>query len=318
MENCSKLVSLIIPVYNKGEYLAECLKSIDKQVYRNFEVLLIDDGSTDISAKICDDYYKANSNAKVFHTSNRGASEARNFGIEHAKGDYIVFIDADDILGNYYLEVLVNLMQKSNESMAIIGHGKKSVNDLCSSPNIDNAKIIDVDEVYNNLIRNEQIRGYVWNKIFNRSIIEENGIRFFPDTKIWEDMDFVLNYMQYIQNAYFCDKNHYYYRKIPANNISSDVRLERIEMAKRIFEFNRDGCIQFHEDAKRFYVVTILAFCWTAYKNHVLDKAIKKYYLDEIENLNGIKCLDFISIIKLYIMLMMQNIWQIPAKVLWH
>ena len=143
----SKLVSLVIPVYNKGNYVAECLQSIDNQVYRNFELLLIDDGSTDISVKICDDFCQLHSYAKVFHTSHNGVSSARNLGIDNAKGDYIVFIDADDILGNYYLEVLVDLMLKSNDSMSIIGHGIKSTNELCSSHDIGNARLCEIDEI---------------------------------------------------------------------------------------------------------------------------------------------------------------------------
>lgn len=127
----SKFVSIIIPIYNKGIYLEECLQSIDNQIYRNFEVLLIDDGSTDIASGICDNYVNTHSNAKVFHTSNNGVSIARNIGLENAKGDYIVFVDADDILEKHYLEVQVALMQKSNNTMAIIGHERKSVNNLC-------------------------------------------------------------------------------------------------------------------------------------------------------------------------------------------
>lgn len=301
MENSCKFVSLIIPVYNKGKYLSECLQSIDKQVYRNFEVLLIDDGSTDISSQICDDYCQINSNAKVFHTTNKGASEARNFGIEHAKGDYLAFIDADDVLGNFYLEVLVNLMQKSNDSMAIIGHGTHSLNELCSSADTDDAVLYDVDEIYNNIISNDQIRGYVWNKIFSRSIIEQNNIRFLPDAKTWEDMYFVLNYMQHIQKAYLCNKKHYFYRRIPASYYSSDVMINRIDISRKIFEFKREGCEKFHEDAKRFYIVTILASCWSIYRKHNLNKEQKRLYLDEINNMDGKKYLDLLSKIKLII-----------------
>ena len=90
------LVSFIIPVYNTAEYLRQCLNSILVQTYTNIEIIIVDDGSTDRSPYICDEYAKKDSRIVAYHKKNGGLSDARNFGLNHAKGDYIVFLDSDD------------------------------------------------------------------------------------------------------------------------------------------------------------------------------------------------------------------------------
>ena len=92
-----KMISIIIPVYNVEKYLRQCLDSIIEQTYRDLEILLIDDGSTDASGKICDEYAR-DQRVRLFHTENRGLSAARNRGLEEAHGDYIAFLDSDDWL----------------------------------------------------------------------------------------------------------------------------------------------------------------------------------------------------------------------------
>ena len=90
------LVSIIVPVYNVEKYLAFCVESLVKQTYKNIEILLIDDGSTDKSGKIADEWAERDSRIKVFHKENGGLSDARNFGVRHASSDWIMFIDSDD------------------------------------------------------------------------------------------------------------------------------------------------------------------------------------------------------------------------------
>ena len=96
-------VSVIIPVYNVGKHIRRCLDSIIKQRYPNYEIILVDDGSTDESGKICDEYALHNNKIRVFHQENRGVSEARNKGLNVAKGKYIIFVDSDDEVTENYL-----------------------------------------------------------------------------------------------------------------------------------------------------------------------------------------------------------------------
>ena len=103
------LITIVVPVYNVEKYIEACLYSIMKQTYKNIEVVIVDDGSTDKSGDICDDFSKIDSRAKVVHQSNIGLSGARNKGISIASGKYITFVDSDDLLYPTYIEKLCNL-----------------------------------------------------------------------------------------------------------------------------------------------------------------------------------------------------------------
>lgn len=112
------LISLIIPVYNVEKYLGKCMESVLAQTYDNFEVILIDDGSTDNSGKMCDEYAKRDSRVTVYHKPNGGLSDARNFGVEHCNADLVSFIDSDDYVTEDYLEYLWKLMDKYKADMS--------------------------------------------------------------------------------------------------------------------------------------------------------------------------------------------------------
>lgn len=116
-----KLISIIIPVYNRESYLDKCIGSAIGQKNVNTEIIIVDDGSTDASAQICDDYAKSNDNVFVIHTSNLGAGHARNTGLDHAKGDYIFFLDSDDFLAPDALSGLLQNLEKSGADYCIGG-----------------------------------------------------------------------------------------------------------------------------------------------------------------------------------------------------
>ena len=113
------LISLVIPVYNVEKYLDKCMESVLAQTYDNYEVILVDDGSTDNSGKMCDEYAERDSRVTVYHQKNSGVSVARNVGIENAKGEFISFIDSDDWVDESYLEKLVNAQIKYNADLTI-------------------------------------------------------------------------------------------------------------------------------------------------------------------------------------------------------
>ena len=116
------LISLVIPVYNVEKYLDKCMESVLAQTYDNFEVILVDDGSTDNSGKMCDEYAKKDSRVTVYHKPNGGLSDARNFGVEHCNADLVSFIDSDDYVTEDYLEYLWYLMNKYKCKMSCAGN----------------------------------------------------------------------------------------------------------------------------------------------------------------------------------------------------
>lgn len=119
MKQKDALISIVIPVYNVESYIEKCVNSIINQTYKNIEILLIDDGSTDLSGQICELYAKKDTRIRVFHKKNGGLSSARNFGIEKAKGKYISFIDSDDFVTIDYVEILYKLLVDTNSDISV-------------------------------------------------------------------------------------------------------------------------------------------------------------------------------------------------------
>ena len=121
----STMISVIVPVYNVEPYLRKCLDSIVNQTYRDFEILIIDDGSTDGSGRICDEYAEKDSRIKVFHTENRGLSCARNLGLAEAKGEWIGFVDSDDWIEPDMYEVLIRRAEETGADVVECSHYKE-------------------------------------------------------------------------------------------------------------------------------------------------------------------------------------------------
>ncbi|MBP3817351.1 MAG: glycosyltransferase family 2 protein [Butyrivibrio sp.] len=118
-----KLVSIVIPVYNVEKYVSTCIDSVLKQTYKNIEVILVDDGSTDNSGKICDEYACHNKHVICLHKENGGLSDARNFGKHYCKGEYLSFIDSDDFISPYFIETMVGLLEKNAADIVALSCG---------------------------------------------------------------------------------------------------------------------------------------------------------------------------------------------------
>ena len=118
------LITIIVPIYNVEKYLRECIESICRQTYRNIEIILINDGSNDNSAKICDEYKEKDSRIKVIHKENGGVSSARNKGLEIAKGAYITFVDGDDYIDEKYCEKLLKNLKENNVECVLCGFNR--------------------------------------------------------------------------------------------------------------------------------------------------------------------------------------------------
>lgn len=280
-----------MPVYNVEEYLPNCLESVNKQTYKKIELLIIDDGSTDSSGSICDSFCAKHSYAKTIHLNNGGVSIARNTGLDNASGDYIVFIDSDDILSEVYIEELVTLMNKSEDEMGIVGYDSTDVSNLSRATDISSC-LCESSFIIDNLIKDRDVGGYLWNKIFKRSIIEQENIRFLKNVLIWEDLYFVLQYLNNISQVCWCKSKYYYYRKRESSAVRSitlEKKFNKVGIAKKICEFEVAGCDQFHNDSERVYMITYYDYCWSAFKLKGLDKGIKKDYFCEVKKYNGLK-----------------------------
>lgn len=210
------LVSIIVPVYNAEKFLKSALDSIKMQSYRNLEVLLINDGSTDDSGSICDSYAKSDKRIKVFHIDNHGVSYARNIGLQEATGQYITFVDSDDILNINMVEELVNGIEKYR-CECIIGGCKYIYNnflDNCNVRKIKNYKILKKQECLERLCYMNspfdciEVTA-VWGKLYSKKILQ--GIKFKEDMSIGEDFVFNFEVLSRVSEALYVDFEGYNY-----------------------------------------------------------------------------------------------------------
>ncbi|MBE6677737.1 MAG: glycosyltransferase [Ruminococcaceae bacterium] len=213
-------ISIIIPVYNKARYLSTILEQIKNQSFKDFECILVDDGSTDGSSDICDSFTKQDCRFKVIHKDNAGVSAARNTGLDIACGDYITFIDADDEIENAYLEVLYAPTVKTGADMVVGGCKKfwdnsdRNIDVLCPFEGL-----IDINDVFKSFAEVQYksgIYGVCCNKLLSAKIIE--NIRFNPKIRLAEDLEFYLTVYPRLSNIYFLPERLYLYRQQAENS----------------------------------------------------------------------------------------------------
>ncbi len=202
-------ISIIIPIYNADKYLSTCIESVLKQTYPRFELLLIDDGSTDNSASICDQYARQDARISVIHQANAGVSATRNIGLEKAQGEYVTFIDADDTISPTYLSDFL----PCSTDLAIQGvilqnkKGNKTYQQLSSSYIVSETKLI---KAFVDAEITSNTKGPVA-KLFKRNIIETYHLVFDPQYSYGEDHLFVLNFIKHCHSIAIIDKCNYTY-----------------------------------------------------------------------------------------------------------
>ena len=190
-------LTIIVPIYNAENYLHQCLHALLKQSFSDFELLLIDDGSSDFSGRICDEYAAKDKRIRVFHQTNQGASSARNVGLENARGEWIYFPDADDIVAKDGIERL--FVGVYNKCMMSIGGYEKYDNKgnlLYGVTDVDTG-MEDKYAILHRMFTTSpySCQAYLWNKLFNAEIIRTHNLRFDPSLKFSEDRLFVIQYI---------------------------------------------------------------------------------------------------------------------------
>lgn len=201
-----KLVSIIIPIYNVELYINRCIHSIIGQYYDNIEVILIDDGSSDLSGKYADKWKNKDNRIIVVHQENQGVSAARNCGLKIAKGELICFVDADDYIENDYVGKLVRLLEEADCA-------------ILSAYNYESEEehTFQAKEILEKILDDNSVGAYPWNKIFRKAIIEQYQIEFPLEIKKGEDGIFSIRYLMHCGKVNYCqcrlnDYYHYVYR----------------------------------------------------------------------------------------------------------
>ena len=201
------MISVIVPVYNVEKYLERCVKSIAAQTYKDLEILLIDDGSTDKSGKMCDDFQQTDSRIKAFHKQNGGLSDARNYGIEHSAGEFISFVDSDDYIDEKMLETLHRLITENDADLAVC-----SAMDVFEGKEVTQVKEIkefnlNKVESYKYMLRGDGIPS-ACNKLYKMQTV--GNVRF-PVGKIYEDGFFTPQILKRVEKTAVTSKPMYYY-----------------------------------------------------------------------------------------------------------
>ncbi|MBM7635987.1 glycosyltransferase family 2 protein [Streptococcus saliviloxodontae] len=213
------MISIIIPIYNVEQYLEQCLESIRNQTFSEFEVILVNDGSTDNSAKICEAYCRIDHRFRLFHKQNEGQGIARNFGISMANGQWLTFVDSDDYLDKNYLELLVKPTTMINSIDLVIGGYKKVDNEeQVFYKEIYPERTVSTQELSHKILgaipdREDSIKGTVWNSLYKTDIISSNNITFQSERVFFsEDTLFNLDYLKYSKENYLVSSDAYCYR----------------------------------------------------------------------------------------------------------
>lgn len=276
----SPIISVIVPVYNTEKWLRRCVDSILAQTFTDFELLLIDDGSTDGSGAICDEYAGIDSRVRVFHKPNGGVSSARNLGLNNARGEWISFVDADDWI---YLTTLETLFKASDKneivflSISEIFEDGTRVDYIAKDVQSDDKEITQRNILYlKNNEANYPFFGYTVSKMFRRDIIEEFHIRFINGFACFEDEIFTDEYCRNITRLRIVSKPLYCYRRSTCgltgrrrttkdlltlsqkllffSDCYSDEQLKAYELNRSI-EFlkeaiDKDVCVEFYNNEK--------------------------------------------------------------------
>ena len=214
-------ITVIIPVYQAEAYLSPCIESVLLQTYHNFEILLIDDGSTDNSGLICDKYSEKYPAITVFHRKNQGVSKTRNFGILQASGEYILFVDADDMIQPTYIEELYNTISHDRTD-CISMCGFQLLQDDVLTEKAETLSAFEADrdslhEQYLAPIITGKIQGTCWRVLFPKKLLLDNNI-FFSSCKIAEDLLFLIEVISHCRSIQICEQPLYIYRQLPQSS----------------------------------------------------------------------------------------------------
>ncbi|MCD1116482.1 glycosyltransferase family 2 protein [Chryseobacterium turcicum] len=276
------MISIIIPVYNTEKYLHKCIDTVLSQSYKDIEVLLINDGSTDNSGKICDEYANKDGRIKIFHKENGGVSAARNLGIKKAKGEWLCFIDADDWIDADYLQNFV-IVFSGEEDFIIQGYIKNNDEKIVGGSgffsNFENFLDFFMYSEKNNLLNSPCF------KLFRKDIVDRNNMKFDEKFSLGEDHIFTLEYIRFVSRFSVSFKRGYHYRMSNDGN-SLTQKLIDIEKFKQYVLINnslREEILNLNKAGKDFFICSYQEMNrWVIFTIHALfDKGRQLYFTEE-------------------------------------
>lgn len=276
MDN-TPLISIIIPAFNVGNYISKCIKSIIGQDYTNLEIIIVDDGSSDKTGEIIDDFARCDNRIVVIHKENEGVSVARNVGIDKASGEYIVFVDGDDYLSKEAITYM----------LYVVG---KTYCDFCISENCytktqeqqiekDDISILTPEETVALLLSPRVIVG-CWNKIYKKTFLKDNHIRFSTNLFFGEGLNFIVNCAQASSNVGVGQRKVYYYRRNNELSATSKFNIEKLRNGEQALKKIKDSIHIKSNLIDHMYSLHVSLFCLGAMTRLINNKARDKYNED--------------------------------------
>jgi len=293
-------ISIIIPVYNGEEFLKRCLDSIIVQTYENWELIIVNDGSTDKTKDIIEEYIKKDKRIVVINKDNSGVSDSRNVGIDYSTGDYITFVDADDFLEENMLLSIIELLNKEKYDVIRYNYFKSYSNNKETKniydKNITN-RVLEKKEINDKIIPDilyGKMPAYVWLLVINRNIIDKM-LKFNTSLDLMEDTVFYINLLMNINNMFIYDMclYHYYYRLESTSHLfSNSIRnLNNILLVNKIEEKLITDKNLNVENNKLLYNTAhakmIENICYEIFKNYSIEETKEK--IKDIYNKTQVK-----------------------------
>lgn len=258
-------VSIIIPIYNAEKNLPRCIESVLKQEYTNFELILVDDGSSDSSGAICDEYREKEHRIRVIHKKNTGVSDSRNIGISMAQGEYIQFLDSDDWITSEATGLMVRMAEEHHCDMVISDFYRVVGERVSHKGDIPEEGVLSRVEFASYMLEKpaDFYYGVLWNKLYKREIIEKHQLRMDKDISWCEDFMFNLEYIRHIEQIYVSRVPFYYYVKTKGSLVSHNMGMSKtVQMKRTVFQCYNAFCKDiFDEDdyeKNRIYVYRFL------------------------------------------------------------
>lgn len=267
-------VSLIIPAYNVEKYIEKCILSILNQTHKNLEVIAVDDGSVDKTGKILDAISKIDNRVLVIHKENAGVSVARNVGLEICKGDYVVFVDGDDYLDPDYVTYMLSLVKQTNAEFCLSKccHTKKGERQSKS----EIVKKYCPAEATALLLSPEVIVG-CWNKIFERSFLEKNKLRFSTSLFYGEGLSFITTAAQLSNGVGVGNRRVYYYRRNNEASATSKFSIDKLYNGEKALKIIADQLIVNNQKVKTMLNLHMCLFYLGAISKIKVNGVEKEY-----------------------------------------
>lgn len=272
-------VSIIVPVYNVRNYIEKCIDSLISQTYSNLEIILVDDGSTDGSEKVCDVFEKKDCRVKVIHKKNGGQSEARNMGLDIASGDYITFVDSDDYVTNNYIEFLLDLLV-SNDADISIGSYTYVTSQIVKSRATKEFKILEPHETTRRMLLDDGFDMGVWAKMFKAILFED--IRF-PSGKYFEDSLITYQLVAKSKRNIFNSESIYFYVNRNDSTVNEEFSIKKLDLIEMTNEAE-NFILGMYPDLEVFVQRRVL---WAKFStlNQIITSSNKKEYSELSNNL---------------------------------